>query len=345
MTLPDYWFLAIAFLFTGYFVLEGFDFGVGMLMPIMGDKRRHPADYDTRRRVLLNTIGPVWDGNEVWLITAGAAMFAAFPVWYATVFSGFYLVLLAILVGLITRVCSIEWRGKINDPRWRGWADFGIGLGSWIPAFAWGLVFANILAGVDIDERGRMTSEVWDLLNPYGLLGGLALLGLFLLHGAIFVALKSDGTVRHDARRIARRMWLPVTVIGAGFAVWTQLAHGKDWTWAAVVVAAAGLVAAGLLIRGGKELAAFLSTCAVVAAVSVLMFGSLAPNVLNATDPARSISIADAASSHYTLVVMSWCTIVLLPMVMIYQAWTYWVFRKRISAEQIPPSIGLSPRV
>ncbi|WP_019202215.1 cytochrome d ubiquinol oxidase subunit II [Tsukamurella sp. 1534] len=343
MTLPDYWFLAIAFLFTGYFVLEGFDFGVGMLMPILGRRRGH-ADYDTRRRVLLNTIGPVWDGNEVWLITAGAAMFAAFPVWYATVFSGFYLVLLAILVGLIVRVCAIEWRGKINDPRWRGWADFGIGLGSWIPAFCWGLVFANILRGVDIDADGRMTSEVWDLLNPYGLLGGVALLGLFLLHGAIFVALKSDGAVRTDARTLAARMWLPVTVIGAAFVLWTQLSYGKPWTWTMVVTAAAGLVAAGAMIRADRELAAFAATSLAVIGVSVLLFGSLFPDVLNATDPARSISIADASSSHYTLVVMSWCTVVLLPMVMIYQAWTYWVFRKRISATQIPPSIGLSPR-
>lgn len=343
MTLPDYWFLAIGFLFTGYFVLEGFDFGVGMLMPILGRKRSH-ADSEQRRRVLLNTIGPVWDGNEVWLITAGAAMFAAFPVWYAEVFSGFYLVLLAILVGLITRVCAIEWRGKIDEPRWRGWADVGIGLGSWIPAFAWGLIFANIVHGVDLDERGGMTSEVWDLLNPYGLLGGIATLGLFLLHGAIFVALKSDGDVRVDARSLAVRMWLPVTAIGAVFAVWTQLEHGKPWTWAMVVLAAAGLLAAGPLVRAGRELAAFLATSLTVIGVSVLLFGSLFPNVLNATDPARTITIEAAASSHYTLVVMSWCTVVLLPLVMIYQAWTYWVFRQRISVAQIPPSIGLSPR-
>ncbi|CAM3136530.1 cytochrome d ubiquinol oxidase subunit II [Tsukamurella hominis] len=343
MTLPDYWFLAIGFLFTGYFVLEGFDFGVGMLMPILGRKRSH-ADSEQRRRVLLNTIGPVWDGNEVWLITAGAAMFAAFPVWYAEVFSGFYLVLLAILVGLITRVCAIEWRGKIDEPRWRGWADVGIGLGSWIPAFAWGLTFANIVHGVDLDERGGMTSEVWDLLNPYGLLGGIATLGLFLLHGAIFVALKSDGDVRVDARSLAVRMWLPVAAIGAVFAVWTQLEHGKAWTWAMVVLAAAGLLAAGPLVRAGRELAAFLATSLTVIGVSVLLFGALFPNVLNATDPARSITIEAAASSHYTLVVMSWCTVVLLPLVMIYQAWTYWVFRQRISVAQIPPSIGLSPR-
>lgn len=340
MALPEYWYLAIAFLFTGYFVLEGFDFGVGMLMPIMG--RRGRADAEERRRVLLNTIGPVWDGNEVWLITAGAAMFAAFPVWYAEVFSGFYLVLLAILVGLIARVCAIEWRGKINDPQWRRLADFGIGLGSWIPAFAWGVLFANVVRGVHIDAAGSMTSDLWDLLNPYGVLGGIALWGLFLLHGAIFVSLKSDGDVRVDARRLAARMWLPVTGIGGAFAVWTQLDHGKPWTWAMVALAAVGLVLAGLLIRVDRELLAFLSTCLAVIAVSVLLFGSLFPNVLNATDPARSITIEAAASSHYTLVVMSWCTVVLLPLVMIYQAWTYWVFRQRISSAAIGQSHGLT---
>ena len=233
---------------------------------------------------------------------------------------------------------------KPVEPRWRGWADVGIGLGSWIPAFAWGLIFANIVHGVDLDERGDMTSEVWDLLNPYGLLGGIATLGLFLLHGAIFVALKSDGDVRVDARRLAARMWLPVTAIGAVFAVWTQLEHGKPWTWAMVALAAGGLLAVGPLIRVGRELAAFFATSLTVIGVSVLLFGALLPNVLNATDPARSITIEAAASSHYTLVVMSWCLVVLLPLVMIYQAWTYWVFRKRISAAQIPPSIGLSPR-
>ncbi|GAB3129572.1 cytochrome d ubiquinol oxidase subunit II [Tsukamurella serpentis] len=342
MALPEYWYLAIAFLFTGYFVLEGFDYGVGMLMPILG--RRSYPDSDERRRVLLNTIGPVWDGNEVWLITAGAAMFAAFPVWYAEVFSGFYLLLLALLVGLITRVCAIEWRGKINDPRWRAWADVGIGLGSWIPAFGLGVLFSNVVRGVDIDAQGSMTSDLWDLLNPYGLLGGITLLGAFMLHGAIFVALKSDGDVRVDARRFAALIWLPVTVVGGVFAVWTQLAHGKPWTWAMVALAAVGLVLAGLLIRADRELAAFGSTCLAIVAVAALLFGSLFPNVLNATDPERAITIAAASSSHYTLVVMSWCLVVLMPLVLIYQAWTYWVFRQRISTAHIPPSIGLRPR-
>ena len=277
-------------------------------------------------------------------VSVVSALFAAFPEWYATLFSGFYLPLVLIVIGLILRGVAIEWRGKIDEPRWRGWADVGIGLGSWIPAFAWGLIFANIVHGVDLDERGDMTSEVWDLLNPYGLLGGIATLGLFLLHGAIFVALKSDGDVRVDARRLAARMWLPVTAIGAVFAVWTQLEHGKPWTWAMVALAAGGLLAVGPLIRVGRELAAFFATSLTVIGVSVLLFGALFPNVLNATDPARSITIEAAASSHYTLVVMSWCLVVLLPLVMIYQAWTYWVFRKRISAAQIPPSIGLSPR-
>ncbi|GAA4406744.1 cytochrome d ubiquinol oxidase subunit II [Tsukamurella soli] len=345
MTLPEYWFLAIAFLFTGYFVLEGFDFGVGMLLPVLGRRS------DIRRRVLLNTIGPVWDGNEVWLITAGAAMFAAFPAWYATLFSGFYLPLLAILVGLIARVCAIEWRGKIDDPRWRRLADVGIGLGSWIPAIGWGVAFANIVRGVGIDAHAQMTTDLWGLLNPYALLGGAATCLLFLLHGTIFVTLKSDGDVRTDAARLARRLAPPVTVVVAAFALWTQLAHGKGWTWVVVIVAALGLLAVTALTATSRfagdarrERLAFAATSLAVIGAAVLLFGSLFPNVLpSTTDPTHTLTIANASSTHYTLTVMSWCTVVVLPVVIIYQAWTYWVFRKRISAAQIPPSIGLSP--
>ncbi|MDF0528422.1 cytochrome d ubiquinol oxidase subunit II [Tsukamurella sp. 8F] len=344
MTLADYWFLAIGVLFTGYFLLEGFDFGVGMLMPILG------RGSDVRRRVLLNTIGPVWDGNEVWLITAGAAMFAAFPEWYATLFSGMYLPLLLILVGLIARVCAIEWRGKIDDPRWRRIADIGIGLGSWIPAILWGVAFANIVRGVDIDAGKQMTTDLWGLLGPYALLGGAALCLLFLLHGTIFVTLKSDGEVRIDAARLARRIAGPVTVVVGGFALWTQLAHGKGWTWAVVAVAALALTLVCALVFGSafagearRELLAFAATSVTVIGVAVLLFGSLFPNVMNATDPAHALTIANASSTHYTLTVMSWCTVFILPVVIGYQAWTYWVFRKRISASHIPPSIGLSP--
>ena len=209
MSLEEIWFLVIAFLFVGYFVLEGFDFGVGMLMPILGSSHTGgddkvaagdpEADPDKRRRALLNTIGPVWDGNEVWLITAGAALFAAFGGWYATMFSAFYLPLFLILIGLIVRVCAIEWRGKINNPRWRMWCDIGIGLGSWIPAILWGVAFANIVRGLPIDADAQYTGGFFNLLNPYALLGGATTLLAFLTHGAVFISLKTSGVLQEDS--------------------------------------------------------------------------------------------------------------------------------------------------
>ena len=237
--------------------------------------------------MLLNTIGPVWDGNEVWLITAGAAMFAAFPAWYAEVFSGFYLVLLAMLVGLIVRVCAIEWRGKINDPRWRTLGGLRYRPGLLDPRFGWGLVFANIVRGVDVNERGR------DDLRRVVAAEPVRPAGRRRAAGAVPPA-RRDLRRAQDRRRrahrraaFALRIWLPVTVIGAAFVVWTQLAHGKPWTWAMVGLAAAGLLLAGALIKADRELGAFFFTCLTVIAVSVLLFGSLFPNVLNATDPAH----------------------------------------------------------
>ncbi|MGA9872257.1 MAG: cytochrome d ubiquinol oxidase subunit II, partial [Rhodococcus sp. (in: high G+C Gram-positive bacteria)] len=242
MGLPEIWFVAIAVLFTGYFVLEGFDFGVGMLMPIIG-RDGSAAVGERRRRAVLNTIGPVWDGNEVWLITAGGALFAAFPEWYATLFSGFYLPLLLILVALILRICAIEWRGKIDDPVWRRRCDLGIGIGSWVPAVLWGVAFANIVSGVAIDENKKVTAGFFDLLGPYALLGGAATAVVFALHGAVFIALKTSGDVHEDAARMALQLSVPAVIVGGGFALWTQLAYGKEWTWIVVGVAAASLLA------------------------------------------------------------------------------------------------------
>ncbi|MBB5913143.1 cytochrome d ubiquinol oxidase subunit II [Nocardia transvalensis] len=344
MSLPEFWFLLIGVLFTGYFVLEGFDFGVGMLMPILG------RGDETRKRVLLNTIGPVWDGNEVWLLVGGGAMFAAFPEWYASLFSGFYLALLLILVGLITRACAIEWRGKIDDPKWRLWADVGIGLGSWIPAFAWGLAFANIVHGVQLNAAKQIEGGLTGILTGYGLLGGLTTMLLFLLHGAVFVSLKTAGEVRADAVRAERMLWIPTTVAVAAFGLWTQLAHGKGWTWAMVALAVAGLVLAGgaLYLGEGKEHGhkadgwAFLGTALTIVGAVVLLFGSLYPNVLpSSIDPAYTLTIENASSTHYTLKIMSWCAVILTPIVLIYQGWTYWVFRKRLTTDQIPAPIGL----
>ncbi|MDI9954043.1 cytochrome d ubiquinol oxidase subunit II [Rhodococcus sp. IEGM 1305] len=340
MGLQEVWFILIAVLFIGYFVLEGFDFGVGMLMPVLG--RRKDPNGDTRRRVVLNTIGPVWDGNEVWLITGGGALFAAFPEWYATLFSGFYLPLLIILVALIVRICAIEYRGKIDDDAWRRRCDWGIVFGSWVPAVLWGVAFANIVRGVDIDADKQVTSSLFDLLNPYALLGGLTTALVFALHGAVFLALKTADEVRTDAVELASRLAIPAVPVAGAFVLWTQLAHGKGWTWILVAIAAAALLGVVAFTRAEREGWAFLLTSIAVIATVALLFGSLFPNVMPSTlDAAYNLTIDNASSSPYTLKVMTWAAAFLTPVVLIYQGWTYWVFRQRISTKHIPPSIGL----
>ncbi|MGW6728098.1 cytochrome d ubiquinol oxidase subunit II [Nocardia sp. NPDC055029] len=336
MDLQQFWFVLIGVLFTGYFVLEGFDFGVGMLMPILG------KGSDTRRRVVLNTIGPVWDANEVWLITAGGAMFAAFPEWYASMFSGFYLALLLLLVALILRICAIEYRAKINDPKWRAWCDIGIGIGSWIPALAWGCVFANLVRGVPLNSDRQIVGSVWDLLSPYALLGGLTTGVLFALHGAVFLVLKTGGEVRTDAQRIVRLLLVPTAVIVGGFGVWTQLAYGAGWTWAVLVTAVLGLVLAGAANAAGRDGWAFVGTTLTVISATVLIVGSMYPNVLPSTiSPLYDLNIYNASSTPYTLKVMSWAALLATPVVLVYQGWTYWVFRQRLTVEQIPAPTGL----
>ena len=348
MGLQQFWFVVVAVLFLGFFVLEGFDFGVGMLMEWLGRRSAATAagSVESHRRAVLNTIGPVWDGNEVWLITAGGAMFAAFPNWYATVFSGLYLPLLAILLSMIARVVAIEWRGKINDPKWRTWCDIGIAVGSWVPAILWGMAFAILVEGLPVgSDKNVVGLSITDVLNPYTLLGGLATCALFLFHGAVFLALKTGGAVRTDAVRLATVLSIPATLLIAAFGLWTQLAHGKPWTWVVLVVAVLAQLAAGAAAARAREGWAFLSTTVVVAAVVILLFGSLYPDLVPSTiDPAYSITIYNGSSSPYTLKVMTWAAVIFTPLVLLYQAWTYWIFRKRIFAEAIPPSIGLSLR-
>lgn len=339
MSLQEFWFVLIGVLFTGYFVLEGFDFGVGMLMPILG------KGSDRRRRAVLNTIGPVWDANEVWLITAGAAMFAAFPDWYASLFSGFYLALLLVLVALILRICAIEYRGKIDDPRWRARCDIGIGIGSWVPALAWGWVFANVVHGVPLNEKKQFAGSVADLFGPYALLGGLATGLLFALHGAMFLVLKTAGEVRDDARRTARLLLVPTVVVVGGFGLWTQLAYGTGWTWIPLGLAVLGLAVAAAADVAQRDGWAFTGTTVTVAAATALLFGSLFPAVLPSTiDAAFDLTVYNASSTPYTLKVMSWAAALATPVVLVYQGWTYWVFRKRITVEQIPPPVGLPLR-
>ena len=339
MTLSDLWFLLIAVLWTGYFVLDGFDFGVGVLLPILGGD-------EARRRVLINTIGPVWDGNEVWLLVAGGATFAAFPEWYASMFSGFYLPLLLILVALIIRGVAFEFRGKIDDAQWRARWDVAIFVGSVVPALLWGVAFGNIVRGVKLSAQHLVVGSFFDLLNPYALLGGLVTLGLFTLHGAIFLALKTDGPIRADARRIANRIGVVVIAAGAGFLAWTQVAHGDLGSGVTALVCAVALVSAWMLNRTGREGWAFAAMVVTIAAATATLFQALYPDVLPSTiSAANSLTVNNASSTHYTLTVMSWVALIFTPFVLLYQGYTYWVFRRRIRTDNIPAATGLpAPR-
>jgi cytochrome d ubiquinol oxidase subunit II len=338
MQLTTVWFLLIAVLWTGYFFLEGFDFGVGMLLPVLGRD-------DAERRVVINTIGPVWDGNEVWLLTAGGATFAAFPEWYASLFSGFYLPLLAILGALIVRVVAFEYRGKRDSAAWRrGW-DRCIVAGSAVPAVLWGVAFANLVRGVPLDRGHHYVGTVFDLLNPYALLGGVATGLLFLLHGAVFLALKTRGEVRRRARLLAARVGLAATAVGGAFLLWTQLAHGKGGTWAPVLVAVVALGGALAANRAGREGWAFVGTGVAIVALAALLFGALFPAVMPSTlTDAGTLTTTNAASTGYTLRLMTIVAAVFTPLVLLYQGWTYWVFRRRIGVGDIPaPAAGPAP--
>ncbi|MGC9668964.1 cytochrome d ubiquinol oxidase subunit II [Planosporangium sp. 12N6] len=333
MTLVDVWFTLIAVLWTGYFLLEGFDFGVGILLPVLG------RGDEARKRVILNTIGPVWDGNEVWLIVAGGATFAAFPEWYASLFSGFYLPLLLILVALIVRGVAFEYRGKVDSDRWRRNWDTAIVFGSLLPAILWGVAFGNIVRGVALDADHHYVGGFMDLLNPYALVGGATTLLLFTTHGAVFLALKTAGPVRADARAVAARAGTAAVVPAAGFLLWTQATRGDATTAVPALIAAAALVAALLANRSGREGWAFLATAVTIAAATATLFGALFPNVLPSTiDPAYSLTVTNAASTPYTLKIMTWVAVAFTPVVLVYQGWTYWVFRKRIGVQHIPPA-------
>jgi cytochrome d ubiquinol oxidase subunit II len=334
------WFVIIAILWTGYFVLEGFDFGVGMLMSLL--PRGDAAHREKERRVLVNSIGPVWDGNEVWLITAVGATFAAFPEWYATLFSGFYLPTLAILVALIVRGVAFEYRGKISDAVWARRCDIAIQVGSWTPAILWGVVFANLVRGLQLNDAHQYVGGLTALFNPFALLGGLTTLVLFLLHGTVFVALKTDGAIRARARRFAGVLAVVALAVAGVWAGWTQTAFSPAWTWAVVIVGGLALVGVLRTNRAGREGYAFgLSAVTIIAAV-VLIFGSMFPDVLPGLDGGSALSITEAASTPYTLTILTWVAVVLTPLVILYQGWTYWVFRRRLTVDHIPAPAGLT---
>jgi cytochrome d ubiquinol oxidase subunit II len=327
--LHDVWFVLIAVLWVGYFFLEGFDFGIGVLTKLLARDRRE-------KRVLINTIGPVWDGNEVWLISAGGATFAAFPEWYATLFSGFYLPLLVILVCLILRGVAFEYRAKRSEEKWqRNW-EHAIFWSSLLPAVLWGVAFGNIVHGVKIDAHKEYVGNVLDLLNPYAILGGLVTLTLFTFHGAIFASLKTLGDIRERARKMATVLGLITAVLALGFLIWTQLDKGDTSSLVAMIVAVVALVAALVANQFGREGWAFgFSGLTVVAAVTML-FLTLFPNVMpSSLNESWNLTVSNASSSPYTLKIMTWCAAIATPLVMLYQGWTYWVFRKRIGTQHI----------
>lgn len=326
------WFVLIAVLFTGFFFLEGFDYGVGVLLPFV-------AKSDKERRVVINTIGPHWDGNEVWLITAGGAIFAAFPHWYATLFSGFYLALFLILLALIFRGVAFEFRSKDDSPTWRKAWDGAIFAGSLLPALLWGVAFANIVRGVPIDGSMTYTGNLFTLLNPFALLGGLVTLTLFTLHGALFLSLKTDGVILQRVQSYLKRLWVPVVLLTLAFVgfslVETDLFVGVNLVQGlGLAVAVLALLAAGLMIWRQHLGRAFIGTGLTLVGVVAFLFGGLFPRVMPSSLGSQyDLTIYNAASSPYTLQVMTIVALIFVPLVLLYQGWSYWVFRKRVTVE------------
>ena len=332
MELTVIWFILVTVLFIGFFFLEGFDYGVGMLLRILGRN-------DTERRMIINSIGPVWDGNEVWMITAGGALFAAFPHVYATLFSGFYLALFLMLVALIIRGVAFEFRSKDDSPAWRNAWDWGITFGSFVPALLWGVAVCNLIKGVPIDAKMIYTGTFFDLLSPYTLTGGVAFVLVFAYHGALYLSLKVEGELAERARRMALTIGLftavaCLTLVGLTY-VYTDLfksvGAGISF-WAAIGV----FVLSYLLARARRVGWAFVCGGLAIAFTTVAYFWGLFPRLMvSSLNPAWSLTITNASSSPYTLKLMTIAAFIFVPVVLAYQGWTYWIFRKRVSPKHL----------
>ncbi|WAL41060.1 cytochrome d ubiquinol oxidase subunit II [Brevibacterium sp. BRM-1] len=328
--LPTIWFILIAVLWLGYLFLEGFDLGVGTLL-------KGFAKNEQERRLLINTIGPVWDGNEVWLLTAGGATFAAFPLWYASLFSALYLPLTLALVALILRAIAIEYRGKGHTDRWRAGWTWCMSAGSAVAAFCVGAMLALTTTGMPLNERGDNVGGPFAWVNAYAIIGGLGVLGFCILHGLLFLTLKTDGDVRHRAARIAGS-WGPLLLLPlVAWAVIIVVRSGHWWGWVLLLIAAGAAAYSWIAIRGGREKAAFLAESGFLVAGVAAIFSSVYPVVMPSTlDPQFSLTVGGASSSAYTLTVMLIVAIVFVPLVILYQSWSYRVFAQRLSVEHIP---------
>jgi cytochrome d ubiquinol oxidase subunit II len=332
MDLNTLWFILISVLFVGFFFLEGFDYGVGILLPFLGTT-------DRERRVVINTVGPVWDGNEVWMITAGGASFAAFPHFYATLFSGFYLALVLMLLALILRGVAFEFRSKDHRPGWRSFWDWAIFGGSLVPALLWGVAMSNLIRGVPIDESMTYVGGFFNLLNPFALVGGLAAVAVFSLHGAIYLSLKTGGGLEDRARAFARRLWLPAVVllavyVGLYVVATDVIAHVGYNPGVVPFTAVVSLLLVRYFLAKERDGWAFVMTSLAVVFATVTLFVGLFPRlIVSSLDAAWSLTIYNASSSPYTLKVMTIVALTLVPFVLAYQGWTYWVFRKRLTVE------------
>ena len=330
MDLNTLWFILIAVLFIGFFFLEGFDYGVGILLPFL-------SKDDKERRQIINAIGPHWDGNEVWLLTAGGATFAAFPNWYATMFSGFYLALILMLLALISRAVAFEYRSKHHTYSWRNSWDWVIFFGSFTPALLWGIAIANLIRGVPIDAEMNYVGTFFSLLNPYGLVGGIAAVLVFMLHGSLFLSLKLTGPLLEKVRSTAAKLWLPATIAIFAFVIYGYF-ETDMFTKLGVnpgivpVVAGISILAVKWFLNQKKEGWAFIMTSITIIFSVITIFSGLFPRVMvSSLNPDWSLTIYNASASDYTLTIMSWVALIFVPIVLAYQAWSYWIFRHRIT--------------
>jgi cytochrome d ubiquinol oxidase subunit II len=330
MTLGDFWFIVIAILWVGFFILEGFDFGVGMLHSFLG---RNALE----RRVLVNTIGPVWDGNEVWLIVAGAAIFAAFPAWYATMFSALYLALVLLLAALIMRGLSFEWQRKFDDSRWRNYWRWGLTVGSALIPFLIGVALGDLLHGLPINSHHEYTGGFWQLLTPFGLWTGLTLTVLSLLSGATYLSLKTTGDLHRRAQSAATAIGVVAVIVTFGFMTWVHV--GLSTGFVPEPLEALALLAVIVAAWAARERAdgwAFMAACVGIGGTVGSLFNELFPRVMiSSTNTAYNLTVNNTASPSYTLKVMTLVAVIFMPVVIFYQAWTYKVFRRRLSVPRV----------
>lgn len=369
MVLSIIWFILIAVLWTVYLVLEGFDFGVGMLLPIV-------AKNSKERTVAVRTIGPHWDGNEVWLLTAGGAMFAAFPLWYATMFSGMYLALFLMLVLLIVRIAALEWRSKVHSQKWRDTWDWLHVVAAYGVPLILGVAFSNLVQGMKIEAQStsvvdgslqvqtipaaevagqmssgnivfNLTGGFWSLFTFYTVFGGVMLVAVCMAHGAQFLALKTEGDVQKRAVKVGAIASVVATGLAAVWVLWGQLAYSQNiWGWIPLAIAAVALVASTVMsqLKVQREGWAFTFSAIGIAGAVAWVFSSMAPYVMKSSiDEAYSLTIAWASSTHPTLVIMTVVAVVLVPIVLAYTIWSYWVFRSRVSVNTVDSDAGILP--